>query len=50
MSTVYNRYHYVSDIVAGVIVGLAVFWWGKRVYGGYDAAPDEEKSADAETR
>jgi membrane-associated phospholipid phosphatase len=33
ISTVYNRYHYVSDVVAGVVVGLAVFWWGGRVYG-----------------
>ena len=33
ISTVYNRYHYVSDVVAGLIVGVVVFWWGGRVYG-----------------
>lgn len=33
ISTVYNRYHYASDVVAGVIVGLAAFYSGKWVYG-----------------
>jgi membrane-associated phospholipid phosphatase len=33
VSTVYNRYHYVSDVVAGVAVGLFSFWLGKKVYG-----------------
>ncbi len=33
ISTVYNRYHYVSDVVAGIAVGLFAFWLGGRVYG-----------------
>lgn len=33
ISTVYNRYHYVSDVVAGVAVGLFAFWLGSVVYG-----------------
>jgi membrane-associated phospholipid phosphatase len=33
VSTVYSRYHYVSDVVAGVAVGLFSFWLGKRIYG-----------------
>ena len=33
ISTVYNRYHYVSDVVAGIGVGLFCFWLGKRIYG-----------------
>jgi len=33
ISTVYNRYHYVSDVVAGVVVGLFCVWLGKKVYG-----------------
>jgi membrane-associated phospholipid phosphatase len=28
-STVYLRYHYVTDIIIGVILGLLVYWWGK---------------------
>ena len=32
IATVYNRYHYVSDVVMGVVVGLVAFYWGKRVY------------------
>ncbi|MDT8395797.1 MAG: phosphatase PAP2 family protein [bacterium] len=58
ISTVYNRYHYASDVVAGVVVGLAVFLWGKRVYGSCEAAPEGERGRmgeverepDAETR
>ena len=38
ISTVYNRYHYVSDVVAGVLVGLFCFWLGKRVYGPLEQA------------
>jgi membrane-associated phospholipid phosphatase len=34
ISTVYNRYHYVSDVVAGLAVGLFAFWLGAVVYGG----------------
>lgn len=33
ISTVYNRYHYLSDVVAGLAVGLFCFWLGKRIYG-----------------
>jgi membrane-associated phospholipid phosphatase len=36
ISTVYNRYHYVSDVVAGVAVGLVAFWWGAMVYRKYE--------------
>lgn len=32
ISTVYNRYHYVSDVFAGIIVGLVAFFIGKRIY------------------
>lgn len=32
ISTVYNRYHYVSDVAGGIVVGLAAFCFGKRVY------------------
>lgn len=28
MSTVYNRYHYVVDVFAGLILGAAVLWMG----------------------
>ncbi len=31
-ATVYNRYHYVSDVVAGLAVGLAAFFIGRLVY------------------
>jgi membrane-associated phospholipid phosphatase len=33
VSTVYNRYHYVSDVVAGAVVGYFAFWWGGKIYG-----------------
>lgn len=33
ISTVYNRYHYASDVVAGIVVGLFAFWLGKKIYG-----------------
>jgi len=33
ISTVYNRYHYVSDVAAGIAVGLFSFWLGRRIYG-----------------
>ncbi len=36
VSTVYNRYHYASDVVAGVLVGLFAFWCGGRVYRKYE--------------
>lgn len=39
ISTVYNRYHYASDVVAGIAVGLFSFWLGKKVYG--DAIEEE---------
>ena len=32
ISTVYNRYHYVSDVVMGLVVGLVAFFWGRKVY------------------
>lgn len=32
ISTVYNRYHYASDVAAGALVGVLAFWWGKVVY------------------
>ncbi len=32
VSTVYNRYHYVSDVIAGIMVGLMAFYFGKWVY------------------
>lgn len=32
ISTVYNRYHYISDVVAGLVVGLFAFRWGGKVY------------------
>ena len=32
ISTVYSRYHYVSDVAAGILVGLVSFYLGKRVY------------------
>jgi len=38
ISTVYNRYHYVSDVVAGLVVGLFCFWLGKVVYGPVEQA------------
>jgi membrane-associated phospholipid phosphatase len=41
ISTVYSRYHYVSDVVAGVVVGLFSFWLGSVVYG-----PMEEESGE----
>lgn len=40
ISTVYNRYHYVSDVVAGLAVGLFSFWLGGKVYGGPREAKD----------
>jgi membrane-associated phospholipid phosphatase len=33
ISTVYNRYHYLSDVAAGLAVGLFSFWLGKKIYG-----------------
>ena len=53
ISTVYNRYHYVSDVAAGIAVGLFCFWLGKKVYG--DTTDGEqgsmgERSFDAATR
>ena len=33
ISTVYNRYHYATDVLAGIPVGLFAFWWGGKVYG-----------------
>lgn len=33
ISTVYNRYHYASDVFAGAAIGYFCFWWGKKVYG-----------------
>jgi membrane-associated phospholipid phosphatase len=38
ISTVYNRYHYVSDVVAGIVVGIFAFWLGKRIYGPMEQA------------
>ena len=38
ISTVYNRYHYLSDVVAGIAVGLFSFWLGKKVYGPIEKA------------
>lgn len=32
VSTVYNRYHYASDVIAGAALGYFCFWWGKKVY------------------
>jgi len=32
IATVYNRYHYVSDVVAGIAVGLVAFYFGGWVY------------------
>ena len=37
VATVYNRYHYVSDVLAGFVVGLAAFYVGRLVY------PEEPK-------
>ena len=42
ISTVYNRYHYVSDVVAGVVVGLFSFWLGKKIYGPMEQAEFED--------
>jgi membrane-associated phospholipid phosphatase len=39
VSTVYNRYHYVSDVVAGIAVGLVAFLWGGRVYRRWEVEP-----------
>jgi len=39
IATVYNRYHYLSDVVAGLVVGFFSFWLGGRVYG--DALEEE---------
>ena len=36
ISTVYNRYHYASDVLAGLVVGYFAFWWGGKVYGKYE--------------
>jgi len=41
VSTVYCRYHYVSDVVAGALVGLFAFWWGKKVYGKHEVGDRE---------
>ena len=43
ISTVYNRYHYISDVVAGVVVGLFSFWLGKLVYGAKAPYTSEEE-------
>jgi membrane-associated phospholipid phosphatase len=43
ISTVYNRYHYVSDVVAGIAVGLFAFWLGKVVYGAKAPYTSEEE-------
>jgi len=32
VATVYNRYHYVSDVAGGIVIGLAAFYFGKWVY------------------
>ena len=31
MSTVYNRYHYVVDVIAGLILGALVMYFGHRL-------------------
>lgn len=41
ISTVYNRYHYLSDVIAGIAVGLFAFWWGGKVYGKYEVEMEE---------
>ena len=48
ISTVYNRYHYVSDVVMGLVVGVAAFYWGKLVYP--DAFPVLEEKEQEEQR
>jgi membrane-associated phospholipid phosphatase len=40
MSTVYNRYHYVVDVLAGLALGALVMFWGHRLG---DAARDRLK-------
>ena len=32
IATVYNRYHYVSDVAGGIVIGLAAFYFGKWVF------------------
>ena len=49
VSTVYNRYHYASDVVAGVFVGLFAFWWGGRVYGGKTESKAQSPESNGKT-
>jgi membrane-associated phospholipid phosphatase len=31
ISTVYNRYHYVVDVIAGLLLGALVMYFGQRL-------------------
>lgn len=39
LATVYGRYHYVSDTIAGIALGLAVGWAAPRIEAWWDALP-----------
>ncbi len=47
IATVYNRYHYVSDVVMGIAVGLVAFYWGKRIYSPKDFSVRTTGSSDS---
>jgi membrane-associated phospholipid phosphatase len=42
ISTVYKRYHYVSDVIGGLVVGVLAFWWGKVIYKEPSSLDDSE--------
>ena len=39
VATVYGRYHYIADVLAGILVGAAGFWIGRRLINGAAAVP-----------
>lgn len=36
VATVYGRYHYVLDVLAGILVGLVAWWFGTRWWAGWE--------------
>jgi membrane-associated phospholipid phosphatase len=42
-STVYGRYHYVADVIAGIAVGFLGFWAGHRLMQCQGALPGEPR-------
>ena len=39
VATVYGRYHYIADVLAGILVGAAGFWIGRPLMNGAAAVP-----------